>query len=48
MTTMISFNNDWMVFFTRPISGAIMALAIVTLVYPVLRHLRRRARLPAT
>ena len=26
MTTMISFSNDWTVFFTRPISGAIMAM----------------------
>ena len=44
MTTMISFGNDWTVFFTRPISGTIMVLALATLVYPVLRQmLRRRA-----
>ena len=42
MTTMISFGNDWTVFFTRPISGTIMALTVLTLVFPVLRHLRRR------
>jgi putative tricarboxylic transport membrane protein len=48
MTTMISFDNDWTVFFTRPISGPIMVLGIATLVYPVLRHLRRRARLAPT
>lgn len=43
MTTMISFGNDWTVFFTRPISGTIMALAILSLVYPLLRHLRKKA-----
>ena len=34
MTTMISFSNDWTVFFTRPISGAIMALVVLALIYP--------------
>lgn len=48
MTTMISFNNDWTVFFTRPISGSVMALAILTLAFPLLRHLRRGARPAAT
>jgi len=43
MTTMISFDNDWTTFFTRPISGTIMALAIVSLAYPLAQHLRRRA-----
>jgi len=43
MTTMISFNNDWTTFFTRPISGTIMALALASLAYPVAQHLRRRA-----
>ncbi|HEX9686505.1 MAG TPA: tripartite tricarboxylate transporter permease [Burkholderiales bacterium] len=42
MTTMISFNNDWTVFFTRPVSGPIMAIGVFTLVYPVIRHLRHR------
>jgi putative tricarboxylic transport membrane protein len=44
MTTMISFGNDWTVFFTRPISGTVMALAALTLVYPLLRRLLRSAR----
>ena len=45
MTTMISFSNDWTVFFTRPISGTIMAISLLTLVLPVLRQLlRRRAK----
>lgn len=48
MTTMVSFNNDWTVFFTRPISGSILLLAIVGLFYPVVREAlrRRRARKP--
>jgi putative tricarboxylic transport membrane protein len=48
MTTMISFSNDWTVFFIRPVSGPIMGVAILTLVYPLVRRLRRRARLRAT
>jgi len=43
MTTMISFSNDWTVFFTRPVSGPIMLVGLFTLVYPVIRHLRRMA-----
>lgn len=41
-TTMISFDNDWTVFFTRPASGAILALAVIGLVYPMLRTGWRR------
>lgn len=44
MTTMISFNNDWTVFFTRPVSGIIMLVGIVALVYPVVRRMRLEAR----
>ena len=48
MTTMISYSNDWTVFFTRPISGVIMILSIVslifTLVYPVLQKRKKQAR----
>jgi putative tricarboxylic transport membrane protein len=44
MTTMISFGNDWTVFFTRPVSGAIMVIALATIVYPVFRQLRRTKR----
>ena len=29
MNTMISFSNDWTVFFTRPISGTIVALTVI-------------------
>ena len=41
MTTMISFANDWTVFFTRPVSSIIMTLAIITLIYPLFRQMRR-------
>ncbi len=46
MTTMVSFNNDWTVFFTRPISGSILALSIAGLAWPLVRaalaHRRNR------
>ncbi len=42
MTTMISFGNDWTVFFTRPVAGAVMALAVFALVYPAIRAMRER------
>jgi len=44
MTTMISFGNEWTVFFTRPISGPIMLIAILTLLYPVFRRMRQRMK----
>ena len=44
MTTMISFNNDWTVFFTRPIAGPIMIVALITLIYPLVRQARQQAR----
>jgi|GEM_PF-5063435 len=37
MTTMISFQNDWTIFFRRPISGIIMALTVIALVLPLLK-----------
>ena len=40
MTTMISFGNDWTVFFTRPVSGTLMAVTLFTLLLPLLRGLR--------
>ena len=46
MTTMVSFDNDWTVFFRRPISGSILALSLVGLLWPVARgalaHYRRK------
>ena len=47
MTTMISFDNDWTVFFTRPVAGAVMALSCIALGYPVIRHLRARRKIAA-
>jgi len=44
MTTMISFDNDWTVFFTRPVAGVVMAAAILAFVLPVVRQLLRRRK----
>ncbi len=40
MTTMISFQNDWTIFFRRPISGIVMFLTIVALILPMMRKYR--------
>jgi putative tricarboxylic transport membrane protein len=45
MTTMISFGNDWTVFFTRPVAGVVMALSLVTLAVPLARYLVRRRKI---
>ncbi len=45
VTTMVSFNNDWTVFFTRPVSGVLMVMACFALVFPLLRHLLERRRM---
>lgn len=42
MTTLISYQNDWMIFFTRPVSGVILVLSIIALVFPFLRTLWSR------
>ncbi|MGZ9076090.1 MAG: tripartite tricarboxylate transporter permease, partial [Burkholderiaceae bacterium] len=44
MTTMVSFNNDWTVFFTRPISGTILVISIIGLAFPFLRTMWGRWR----
>jgi putative tricarboxylic transport membrane protein len=36
MTTMISYANDWTIFFRRPVSGIVMAFAILGLFYTLL------------
>lgn len=46
-TTMISFQGDWTIFFTRPISGVIMVLTIVAIIVPIVTHLRANHRLRA-
>lgn len=42
MNAMISFNNDWTIFFTRPISGTIMIVTVVTLLLPLLNQAWRK------
>jgi putative tricarboxylic transport membrane protein len=37
MTTMISFQNDWTIFFRRPISGIMMAVSVIALFLPMMR-----------
>ena len=44
MTTMVSFDNDWTVFFTRPISGGILALAAAGLAWPLAKLALGRLR----
>lgn len=41
---MISFSNDWTVFLTRPVSGAIMAMGLVALSYPLVSDWIMRLR----
>jgi putative tricarboxylic transport membrane protein len=42
MNAMISFGNDWTVFFTRPIAGTVMACTILTLLLPIFGSLRAK------
>lgn len=44
MTLMVSFDNDWTILFRRPISAAVMVLALVGLLWPVVRAIRQRRR----
>ena len=49
MTSMIAYQNDWTVFFTRPIAGTFMAFTIAALAYPMYRQMRsawRASRAP--
>jgi len=42
MTSMISYQNDWTVFFTRPVSASVLAAALLALLFPLYTHYRRR------
>jgi putative tricarboxylic transport membrane protein len=42
MISMISYQGDWTIYFTRPISGAVMLLSALALIYPLMRHIRNR------
>ena len=44
MNTMISFSNDWTIFFRRPLSGTILVLSLVTLLLPLVVKLQRQIR----
>jgi putative tricarboxylic transport membrane protein len=44
MTSMIAYQNDWTVFFTRPISGSVMVLTGLALAYPLIRAIRSRRK----
>jgi putative tricarboxylic transport membrane protein len=47
MNSMISFDNDWTVFFRRPISGTVMLFTIVILLLPFIQQWRARRRVAA-
>ncbi len=42
LSSMISYGNDWTIFFTRPISGVVMVLTIVVLLIPVFQKWRAK------
>lgn len=48
MTTMISYSNDWTVFFTRPISCVVMVFSIFTLLFTILLPVYRRHKKKAS
>jgi putative tricarboxylic transport membrane protein len=45
--TMIADLGDWTVFFTRPLAGTIMFLAVLLFVAPLLKGMRRKKKKPA-
>jgi putative tricarboxylic transport membrane protein len=42
LTSMVSHQNDWTVFITRPVSGVVLALAVLLVVWSVGKMRRRR------
>ncbi|HVB49877.1 MAG TPA: tripartite tricarboxylate transporter permease, partial [Burkholderiales bacterium] len=47
MQTMVSYHNDWTVFFRERLSGTLMVVSILAMFFPLVRHLllkRKRAR----
>jgi len=49
MTSMIAYQNDATIFFTRPISGVVMVMTVIALAWPTIRYLRgllRSKRMP--
>jgi putative tricarboxylic transport membrane protein len=47
MTTMVSFSNDWTIFFTRPISLTILVIAAIGVFYPAIRATTLKRRVPS-
>lgn len=47
MNAMISFSNDWTVFFTRPISGTVMVFTLGLLMLPFVQQWRAKKRVAA-
>lgn len=45
MTSMISYQNDWTIFFRRPVSATVLVLAAIALLYPFWRRLRHKPSL---
>jgi putative tricarboxylic transport membrane protein len=45
--TMIADLGDWTVFFTRPLAGTIMFLAVLLFIAPLLKGMRRKKKKPA-
>jgi putative tricarboxylic transport membrane protein len=42
MNSMISYANDWTVFFTRPIAGTIMIFTLIMLLLPFVQQWRAK------
>jgi putative tricarboxylic transport membrane protein len=45
MTSMLGYQGDWTIFFRRPISGTIMVLTIIAIIFPIISQVRGRRRL---
>lgn len=46
-TSMISYENDWTIFFTRPVSGCVMVLSAAALLVPLWRHYKHKKKASA-
>jgi putative tricarboxylic transport membrane protein len=46
LTSMISYQDDWTVFFTRPVSGVVLVLALIALLFPLYGRWRRQRATP--
>jgi putative tricarboxylic transport membrane protein len=44
---MVSFSNDWTIFFTRPISLTILVIAAIGVFYPAIRATTLKRRVPS-